>query len=183
MRAGQTIFTYFHFAADKALTEAILQSGITAVAYETVRDRNGRLPLLTPMSEVAGRMSIQEGAKYLEKPMLGRGILLAGAVFVACNPMLIKDELEYLLNDSQVKIIVTSDDMMPTIKKILQEKLPGWRVKMSIDRYIQQGYLGEDEKGVLYMDWRSRAEIDQTLCYGCGVCEQVCPFKAIRSTG
>jgi alanine dehydrogenase len=78
MRAGQTIFTYFHFAADKALTEAILQSGVTAVAYETVRDRSGRLPLLTPMSEVAGRMSIQEGAKYLEKPMLGRGILLAG---------------------------------------------------------------------------------------------------------
>jgi len=78
MRAGQTVFTYFHFAADKALTEAVLNSGITAVAYETVSDRSGRLPLLTPMSEVAGRMSIQEGAKYLEKPMLGRGILLAG---------------------------------------------------------------------------------------------------------
>jgi alanine dehydrogenase len=78
LRAGQTVFTYFHFAADKALTEAVLKSGITAVAYETVYDRSGRLPLLTPMSEVAGRMSIQEGAKYLEKPMLGRGILLAG---------------------------------------------------------------------------------------------------------
>ncbi len=78
MRPGQTVFTYFHFAADKALTEAVLKSGITAVAYETVHDRGGRLPLLTPMSEVAGRMSIQEGAKYLEKPMLGRGILLAG---------------------------------------------------------------------------------------------------------
>ena len=78
MRAGQTVFTYFHFAADKALTEAVLKSGITAVAYETIHDRHGRLPLLTPMSEVAGRMSIQEGAKYLEKPMLGRGILLAG---------------------------------------------------------------------------------------------------------
>lgn len=78
MRAGQTVFTYFHFAADHALTEAVIKSGITAIAYETVYDRNGRLPLLTPMSEVAGRMSIQEGAKYLEKPMLGRGILLAG---------------------------------------------------------------------------------------------------------
>lgn len=78
MRAGQTVFTYFHFAADKDLTEAVLKSGITAIAYETVHDRNGRLPLLTPMSEVAGRMSIQEGAKYLERPMLGRGILLAG---------------------------------------------------------------------------------------------------------
>lgn len=78
MRAGQTVFTYFHFAADRALTEAVIKSGITAIAYETIRDAKGTLPLLTPMSEVAGRMSIQEGAKYLERPFDGRGILLAG---------------------------------------------------------------------------------------------------------
>jgi len=78
LREGQTIFTYFHFAADRALTEAMLERGITAVAYETIADRQGRLPLLIPMSEVAGRMSIQEGAKYLEKPTEGRGILLGG---------------------------------------------------------------------------------------------------------
>jgi len=78
IRRGQALFTYFHFAADKALTEAIVASGSTAIAYETLADDMGRLPLLTPMSEVAGRMSIQEGAKYLEKPQLGRGILLAG---------------------------------------------------------------------------------------------------------
>jgi alanine dehydrogenase len=78
LRAGQTVFTYFHFAADEALTRAVLASGITAVAYETIRDSKGTLPLLTPMSEVAGRMSIQEGAKYLERPFEGRGILLAG---------------------------------------------------------------------------------------------------------
>src|SRR5205823_6447968 len=78
MRAGQTVFTYFHFAADEALTKAVMKSGITAVAYETIRDAKGTLPLLTPMSEVAGRMSIQEGAKYLERPFDGRGILLAG---------------------------------------------------------------------------------------------------------
>jgi alanine dehydrogenase len=78
MRAGQTVFTYFHFAADRHLTEAVLASGITAIAYETIRDARGTLPLLTPMSEVAGRMSIQEGAKYLERPFEGRGILLAG---------------------------------------------------------------------------------------------------------
>ncbi|MGC4033714.1 MAG: alanine dehydrogenase [Tepidisphaeraceae bacterium] len=77
-KPGQIIFTYFHFAADKSLTQGCLDSGITAIAYETVRDRKGTLPLLTPMSEVAGRMSIQEGAKYLEKPMSGRGILLGG---------------------------------------------------------------------------------------------------------
>src|SRR5215211_469133 len=78
MRAGQTVFTYFHFAADERLTRAVMGSGITAVAYETIKDARGTLPLLTPMSEVAGRMSIQEGAKYLERPFEGRGILLGG---------------------------------------------------------------------------------------------------------
>ena len=78
LRPGQIVFTYFHFAASKELTQACVQAGISAVAYETLRDSHGRLPLLTPMSEVAGRMSIQEGAKYLERPMMGRGILLAG---------------------------------------------------------------------------------------------------------
>ncbi len=83
IRAGQIVFTYFHFAADRELTEAMVESGGTCVAYETLTDRGGRLPLLTPMSEVAGRMSIQEGAKYLEKPQMGRGILLGGVPGVA----------------------------------------------------------------------------------------------------
>ncbi len=78
LRKGQIAFTYFHFAADRKLTEAVLGTGCAAVAYETLRDDRGRLPLLTPMSEVAGRMSIQEGAKYLERPQMGRGILLGG---------------------------------------------------------------------------------------------------------
>ena len=78
VRRGQIMFTYFHLAADKSLTESLAASGVIAVAYETLSDENGRLPLLTPMSEVAGRMSIQEGAKYLERPQMGRGILLAG---------------------------------------------------------------------------------------------------------
>jgi alanine dehydrogenase len=83
LRPGQTVFTYFHFAADEKLTTAIIESGITAIAYETLRDARGGLPLLTPMSEVAGRMSIQEGAKYLERPQEGRGILLSGVPGVA----------------------------------------------------------------------------------------------------
>src|SRR5256886_14994567 len=83
LRPGQIVFTYFHFAADEALTRAVMRSGITAVAYETIRDARGGLPLLTPMSEVAGRMSIQEGAKYLDRPFDGRGILLAGVPGVA----------------------------------------------------------------------------------------------------
>jgi alanine dehydrogenase len=83
IRPGQTLFTYFHFAASRELTGAMLRSGATCIAYETLRDAQGRLPLLTPMSEVAGRMSIQEGAKYLERPQMGRGILLAGVPGVA----------------------------------------------------------------------------------------------------
>lgn len=78
LRDGQVCFTYFHFAADRKLTEGVLKSKCIAIAYETVRDRERRLPLLTPMSEVAGKMSVQEGAKYLERPMMGRGILLGG---------------------------------------------------------------------------------------------------------
>ena len=78
MRDGQVMFTYFHFAADRELTEGVLKTGAVAIAYETIFDSHGRLPLLTPMSEVAGKMSIQEGAKYLERPMMGRGILLGG---------------------------------------------------------------------------------------------------------
>ncbi|MCA9086566.1 MAG: alanine dehydrogenase [Planctomycetaceae bacterium] len=78
LRQGQLLFTYFHFAADERLTRSVLETGVTAIAYETLRGRSGDLPLLTPMSEVAGRMSIQEGAKYLERPQEGRGILLGG---------------------------------------------------------------------------------------------------------
>jgi alanine dehydrogenase len=83
LRPGQVVFTYFHFAADEELTRAVIDSGITAIAYETLQDPRGNLPLLTPMSEVAGRMSIQEGAKFLERPQEGRGILLAGVPGVA----------------------------------------------------------------------------------------------------
>ncbi len=78
IREGQIIFTFFHFASSRELTEAMRERKAVCVAYETIRTPEGRLPLLTPMSEVAGRMSIQEGAKYLEKPQKGRGILLAG---------------------------------------------------------------------------------------------------------
>jgi alanine dehydrogenase len=80
---GQIIFTYFHFAAAPEMAQACLESEIVAIAYETIKDRQGRLPCLTPMSEIAGKMSIQEGAKYLEKPMMGRGILLGGVPGVA----------------------------------------------------------------------------------------------------
>ena len=78
IRKGQIMFTYFHFASNKQLTQAMIDSGAICIAYETVMDRMGTLPLLTPMSEVAGRLSVQQGAKYLEKPQGGKGVLLGG---------------------------------------------------------------------------------------------------------
>lgn len=78
VQKGQVVFTYFHFASSEQLTRAMMESKAVCIAYETVEDEDGSLPLLTPMSEVAGRMAIQQGAKYLEKPVKGRGVLLGG---------------------------------------------------------------------------------------------------------
>jgi alanine dehydrogenase len=83
MREGLVLFTYLHIAADEALTRALLGSGITAVAYETVETDSGALPLLAPMSEIAGRLAAQAGAYFLEKPLGGRGLLLGGVPGVA----------------------------------------------------------------------------------------------------
>ncbi|HET7601762.1 MAG TPA: alanine dehydrogenase [Gemmatimonadales bacterium] len=83
MRKDQLIYTYFHFAASEELTRAVIDSGAIGLAYETVELPSGELPLLTPMSEVAGRMAVQEGAKYLEKVFGGSGVLLGGVPGVA----------------------------------------------------------------------------------------------------
>jgi alanine dehydrogenase len=89
MRKGQLIYTYFHFAAAEDLTRAVIDSGAVALAYETVELPTGELPLLTPMSEVAGRMAVQEGAKYLEKVFGGSGVLLGGVPGVAPGEVVI----------------------------------------------------------------------------------------------
>ena len=89
MRRGQVLFTYFHFAAARALTQAVLDSGAIAVAYETVELDTGELPLLTPMSEVAGRMAVQEGARFLGKHSGGSGVLLSGVPGVLPGKVLI----------------------------------------------------------------------------------------------
>jgi alanine dehydrogenase len=89
MRAGQVVFTYFHFAASDELTRAVVDSGAVAIAYETVELPTGELPLLTPMSEIAGRMAVQEGAKYLERPQGGLGVLLGGVPGVLSGKVLI----------------------------------------------------------------------------------------------
>ncbi|MGH3037473.1 MAG: alanine dehydrogenase, partial [Gaiellaceae bacterium] len=82
LRDGLVLFTYLHLAADERLTRALLDSGATCVAYETVESDDGSLPLLAPMSEVAGRLSAQAGAHFLEKPRGGRGLLLGGVAGV-----------------------------------------------------------------------------------------------------
>lgn len=89
IRRDQTVFTYFHFAADRELTVGCLQQGCISAAYETLTDDDGHLPLLTPMSEIAGKLSVQEGAKYLERPQGGRGILLGGVPGVSVGKVLV----------------------------------------------------------------------------------------------
>lgn len=89
IKEDQVVFTYFHFASSEPLTKAMIANKSICIAYETVEDAQGTLPLLTPMSEVAGRMSIQQGAKYLEKPIKGRGILLGGVPGVAPGKVLV----------------------------------------------------------------------------------------------
>jgi alanine dehydrogenase len=89
IKPNQIVFTYFHFASSEILTEAMIKSNAICIAYETVEDTDGSLPLLTPMSEVAGRMAVQQGAKYLEKPIKGRGVLLGGVPGVSPGKVLI----------------------------------------------------------------------------------------------
>ncbi|WP_421799490.1 alanine dehydrogenase [Haliscomenobacter sp.] len=89
IKPDQLLFTYFHFASYQPLTEAMIKSKAVCLAYETVELADGSLPLLVPMSEVAGRMAIQEGAKYLEKPVKGRGVLLGGVPGVAPGKVLV----------------------------------------------------------------------------------------------
>jgi alanine dehydrogenase len=89
LRPTSTLFTYLHLAPDPALTQGLCDSGATCIAYETVEDRNGRLPLLAPMSEVAGKIATQAGAFFLEKPLGGRGILLGGVPGVAAANVMV----------------------------------------------------------------------------------------------
>jgi alanine dehydrogenase len=89
LRDGLVLFTYLHLAADEALTRALVESGTTAVAYETVETENRALPLLAPMSEIAGRLAAQAGAYFLEKPLGGRGLLLGGVPGVAAGQVVV----------------------------------------------------------------------------------------------
>jgi alanine dehydrogenase len=131
LREGLTLFTYLHIAADEPLTSALIDSGVTAVAYETVETARGALPLLAPMSEVAGRLSAQAGAYFLEKPFGGRGLLLGGVPGVAPGRVVIigggivgyNAAIMALGLGAQVTILERSIDRMRHLEEILSGRV------------------------------------------------------------
>ncbi len=123
LRPGQILFTYLHLAADRAQTDGLIASGATCVAYETVTDARGGLPLLSPMSEVAGRMSVQVGAHYLEKEQGGAGILLGGVPGVAAARVVVLGGGVSGTNAARVAIgceasVVIIDRSLPRLKEL-----------------------------------------------------------------
>jgi alanine dehydrogenase len=131
LREGLTLFTYLHIAADAPLTRALVESGVTAVAYETVETARGALPLLAPMSEVAGRLSTQAGAYFLEKPFGGRGLLLGGVPGVAPGRVVIigggivgyNAAIMALGLGAEVTILERSIDRMRHLEEILSGRV------------------------------------------------------------
>ncbi len=131
LREGLTLFTYLHIAADEPLTRGLVDSGVTAVAYETVETSRGALPLLAPMSEVAGRLSTQAGAYFLEKPFGGRGLLLGGVPGVAPGRVVVigggivgyNAAIVALGLGAQVTILERSIDRMRHLEEILSGRV------------------------------------------------------------
>ena len=131
LREGLTLFTYLHIAADEPLTRALVDSGITAIAYETVETDSGGLPLLAPMSEIAGRLAPQAGAHHLEKPLGGRGLLLGGVAGVAPGRVVVigggivgyNAALIALGLGAQVTILERSVDRMRHLEEVLSGRV------------------------------------------------------------
>ena len=131
LRKGLTLFTYLHIAADEPLTRALVESGVTAVAYETVETPRGALPLLAPMSEIAGRLASQAGAYFLEKPLGGRGLLLGGVPGVAPGRVVIigggivgyNSAVIALGLGAQVTILERSIDRMRHLEEVLSGRV------------------------------------------------------------
>ncbi len=142
LREGQVVFTYFHFAASRELTEAMLRRKIVAVAYETVEQADGSLPLLIPMSEVAGRMAPQEGAKYIERPQGGMGILLGGVPGVPPAKVLIIGGGTVGTNAAKIALGMGADvtimDINPVRLRYLSEIFPSVKTMMSTPYNVRE---------------------------------------------
>jgi alanine dehydrogenase len=149
LRRGQILFTYLHLAADLQLTEALITSGITAIAYETVQTSEGKLPLLMPMSEVAGRMATQVGASYLERHHGGRGVLLGGVPGVAPANVAIlgggtvgTNAAKVALGmGAQVTVLDVNHDRLQYLDDIFQGRL---QTRTSNDYSIEQAVFSAD---------------------------------------
>jgi alanine dehydrogenase len=149
LREGLTLFTYLHIAADEPLTRALVDSGIAAVAYETVETDRGALPLLAPMSEVAGRLAAQAGAHYLEKPKGGRGLLLGGVAGVAPGRVVVvgggivgyNAAVIALGLGAQVTILERSVDRMRHLEEVLHGRVS---LLMSSSLQIEESLKGAD---------------------------------------
>jgi alanine dehydrogenase len=149
LRAGLTLFTYLHIAADEPLTRALVDSGITAIAYETVETDRGALPLLAPMSEIAGRLAPQAGAHHLEKPKGGRGLLLGGVAGVAPGRVLVigggivgyNAAVIALGFGAQVTILERSVDRMRHLEEILSGRVT---LLMSSSLQVEESLMEAD---------------------------------------
>lgn len=141
IKKGQVVFTYFHFASDLPLTEAMLASGATCIAYETVRLADHSLPLLVPMSEVAGRMSMQQAARFLEKPQGGKGMLIGGVPGVKPAKVLILGAGVVGRNAAKIAVgmgaeVTITDISLPTLRHI-DQTLPSVRTLYSSRHNIE----------------------------------------------
>lgn len=142
IKEGQVVFTYFHFASDLPLTEAMIASKAICIAYETVKLPNGSLPLLVPMSEVAGRMSIQEAARFLEKPQGGKGMLMGGVPGVRPAKVVILGGGVVGRNAAKIALgmgadVTITDISLPTLRHIA-EIMPSIKTLYSSSHNIEQ---------------------------------------------
>lgn len=138
IKEGQVVFTYFHFASNEKLARAMIKSKAVGIAYETVQDGSGALPLLTPMSEVAGRMPIQQRAKYLERPVKGKGLLLGGPG----DPVYIIDKVvHYCVSHMPGAVPHTSTIALKnfTLPYVLQLAELGWAEAGEKDEALSKG--------------------------------------------
>lgn len=149
VKQGQVVFTYFHFASDRTLTDAMIASGAVCIAYETVRLADNTLPLLVPMSEVAGRMSIQEAARFMERPQGGRGILMGGVPGVRPARVLILGGGVVGRNAAKIAAgmgadVTIADISLPTLRHLAEVMPANVRTLYSSRHNIEQELVHAD---------------------------------------